>query len=95
MEWQITFALSLLAVSHITGVTSNRERMSYDFNKHDDTECHVLNQVQSSMIRILSTHIEYGKSIEARDESGEPRSGHVKVQAKNRSPGKSTGEDKR
>ena len=63
MEWQIKFALSLLAVSHMTGITAHRGRPSYDINKHDDAECHVLNQVQSSMIRILSTHIEYGKSI--------------------------------
>ena len=71
MEWQIKFALSLLAVSHIASVTSNRGRTSYDVNKHDGTECNVLNQVQSSMIRILSTHIEYGKSIKRLETNAE------------------------
>ena len=66
MGWQIKLALSIIAlVTHFAGVRANRGRASYDVNKHDETpaECHQLNQVQSSMIRILSTHIQYGKSI--------------------------------
>lgn len=66
----------LVMVSSISdSTTANQGRMSYESGKYDrnryDTnkpdgslgECRQLNQVQSSMIRILTMHIQYGKSI--------------------------------
>jgi len=79
LQLQLMLMLLVITMCVTDSTMTNQGEMSYGSHKYDSSkydenryerkpdggigECRLLNQVQSSMIRILTTHIQYGKSI--------------------------------